>query len=292
MWPGVQNIIHNLLWEISFRVIILASVCLIQLTIQPRTYHITESELLTHYKRPRHDSYVTPWQMVFITVIIPSLFIYIIFLAARNYVDTIQTLLAWTLAMTLTAVLTETLKLAVGRPRPDFFYRCFPNGKITPGLICTGNLCDVLEGKKSFPSGHSSFSFCSLGFLSLSMCGKLKVLSNHNARTRRSWKVLLCVVPLIGAGAVGWSRYCDNHHHLEDILAGAILGLALSYVCYQQYYHPLTSQRSGEPLTTVTESELYESYQMECCTRSLDDDLFRMFDISDKSSFESNKLNN
>lgn len=36
----------------------------------------------------------------------------------------------------VTAVLTDAIKNAVGRPRPDFFWRCFPDGKAVNVSAC------------------------------------------------------------------------------------------------------------------------------------------------------------
>ncbi len=46
----------------------------------------------------------------------------------------------------------------MARPRPDFYYRCFPTELLEvdeTALHCTGNTVDVEQGLKSFPSGHT-----------------------------------------------------------------------------------------------------------------------------------------
>ncbi|KAG8065101.1 hypothetical protein GUJ93_ZPchr0004g39769 [Zizania palustris] len=87
----------------------------------------------------------------------------------------------------ITAVVTTVLKNAVGRPRPDLFWQCFPDGKqvefpdmflydqVTGGVICHGEENFLKDGCKSFASGHTSWSFTRLGFLSVYLSGKIKV---------------------------------------------------------------------------------------------------------------------
>ncbi|CAH2217915.1 jg13745 [Pararge aegeria aegeria] len=118
------------------------------------------------------------------------------------------------------------------RPRPDFFYRCFPCGVASKQLHCLIKVHDVVEGRKSFPSGHTSFAFCSLGFLSLWLYGKLKT-AFRNLRVE-----IFCMLPLALATLIGVSRCCDNHHHWEDVVAGGILGFSSSYFCYKVYCKP------------------------------------------------------
>ncbi|KAL1980562.1 hypothetical protein VTN96DRAFT_3968 [Rasamsonia emersonii] len=92
-------------------------------------------------------------------------------------------------------VATEGLKDLMGKPRPDFLARCDPDvskiatyavsglGKQVAGAptlvtweICRNQGYDVkVDGFASFPSGHSSFSFAGMTYLTLWLCAKFSI---------------------------------------------------------------------------------------------------------------------
>ncbi|XP_046977492.1 phospholipid phosphatase 5-like [Vanessa cardui] len=222
---NTRSVLPNLLTEILVRVLLLIVLVLMHLKCQPQARYITEEEMINEYKKCRKDSYISPCAMIVITICIPLVIFCTPLIATKNYIETTQAILGWTLSLLLNAILTEFLKLAVRRPRPDFFYRCFPNG-LDDVEFSIGRVSDIIDGRKSFPSGHTSFAFCSLGFLSL----WLKEITRGNRGTHA-----VCLFPLILASIIGTSRCIDNHHHWQDVIAGGVIGFVISYICYKLY---------------------------------------------------------
>uniref|UniRef100_A0A2M4BRP5 Putative lipid phosphate phosphatase n=1 Tax=Anopheles marajoara TaxID=58244 RepID=A0A2M4BRP5_9DIPT len=205
-----------------------------------------QPEELWLYRNPRTESYV-PLTMLWPVVLgVPGLVFTLYYLQTRDRQDLRCTVLAFTLGLGLNGVITNTIKLAVGRPRPDFFWRCFPDGVVNEALHCTGTDARALaDGRKSFPSGHSSFAFVGLGFLTWYLIGKLHLM---NERGRgRSVRVIAAGLPSFVALLIAISRTCDYHHHWQDVTVGSLIGVALSYVCYRQYYPAFTERNCHLP---------------------------------------------
>jgi membrane-associated phospholipid phosphatase len=120
----------------------------------------------------------------------------------------------------------EIGKVLAGRFRPDYLSRCTSLGA---NGECQNHDAHILaEGRKSFPSGHSSAAFFGMAILSLFLAGKLRILHG-----RRSFsKLVICISPLLLAYWVAISRTLDNRHHFSDILAGSAIGIACSSVYF------------------------------------------------------------
>ncbi|MFH2009204.1 MAG: phosphatase PAP2 family protein [bacterium] len=142
-------------------------------------------------------------------------------------------------AISLTLFITAVLKINVGRLRPDFLERCQPNAS----LECQGDPAEVREGRKSFPSGHSSISFAGGVFLSLYLWGKLSPLSGPGA----FWKIPVILAPIMGAAVIAGSRVTDNRHHWEDVFVGALLGGSVSVLTYLINYPTPWGKNAGKP---------------------------------------------
>ncbi|KAL4922550.1 phosphatidic acid phosphatase type 2/haloperoxidase [Aspergillus aurantiobrunneus] len=148
------------------------------------------------------------------------------------------------LSQALCFVITQALKNACGKPRPDIIARCQPAvGSHDPlpfGLsdssICTGDPHLLKDGFRSWPSGHSSSSFAGLFYLSLWMGGKLHIMDNKG----EVWKMFLVMFPCLGATLIAVSRIMDARHHPFDVITGSLLGIICASISYRQYFPSLS----------------------------------------------------
>ncbi|GFZ00277.1 lipid phosphate phosphatase 3 [Actinidia rufa] len=201
-------------------------------------YRYVGQDMMTDLKYPLKDNTVPVWAVPMYAVLLPIVIFLLFYFRRRDVYDLHHSILGLLFAVLITGVLTDAIKNAVGRPRPDFFWRCFPDGIDNydkwGNVICHGKASVIKEGHKSFPSGHASWSFAGLGFLSLYLSGKIKAFD------RRGHVAKLCIVllPLLVASLVAISRVDDYWHHWQDVFAGGLLGLIVSTFCYLQFFPP------------------------------------------------------
>lgn len=146
--------------------------------------------------------------------------------------------LAFLFAIALNTLVTGVLKNVIGNTRPDFLARCVPargsptDVYLTADACTTANKAVLAEGFRSSPSGHSSHSFCGLGFLGFWLFNHVGVFGTLSTIPQ----ILSFLSPFFLATLIAASRIVDYRHHWYDVFAGSTIGLSVAALAYYQYF--------------------------------------------------------
>lgn len=140
------------------------------------------------------------------------------------------------------SVFTEFIKRYAGYLRPNFYELCQYDVDL---MACTAE--DYADGRKSFPSGHSSLSFCAMTCVALYLAGKVQVLASIPTLGKKVSFLLSVGIPLFVAAWVAASRVRDNYHHPADVVGGAVIGMTCAMVTHPLWYPSVFSPVAGTP---------------------------------------------
>ncbi|KAL0707382.1 hypothetical protein Bca4012_073808 [Brassica carinata] len=222
---------------IDWIILVLLGIVIIVLNIMEPFHRYIGPDMLTDLTFPLYQDTIPIWAVPIICILVPICIFTVYYYFGRDVYDLHHAILGIGFSCLVTGVTTDSIKNAVGRPRPNFFHRCFPDGKakfdsVTKDVVCHGVKKIIKEGSKSFPSGHTSWSFAGLTFLAWYLSGKIKVFD------RRGHVAKLCLVflPILVAVLIGITRVDDYWHHWTDVFAGAIIGIFFSSLSYLHFF--------------------------------------------------------
>ncbi|KAM0250508.1 hypothetical protein ACHAQJ_008599 [Trichoderma viride] len=210
------------------------------------------NDLRISYPHAEHERVTVPLNFVYALFVPLGILIVFNTITRASTHKHEATYLSLAISIVLSSFITDIVKNAVGRPRPDLLARCQPSADTKPNVLVTIDVCTANDGHtlqdgwRSFPSGHSSFSFAGLGFLSLFLAGQLHVF-NYYTGGRDLSRALICLFPLIGAALIAISRTEDYRHDVYDVCVGSALGMTVAYWSYRRHWPQLTSPTCDEP---------------------------------------------
>ncbi|KAI0079379.1 lipid phosphate phosphatase 1 [Panus rudis PR-1116 ss-1] len=205
-----------------------------------------DDPLISHAHKPNQISGNLTW---FIALLVPLGVIVTFGLLRVSAIDIHHGILGLYVTRGVTQFITEALKNRVGRLRPDFLARCKWK---EAAHACTGKLDKVLDGRRSFPSGHSSTAFSGMTYLALWLAGMTGAWClSRPARAGSLFaskiaRLAFTLSPIAFATWVAVSRVEDYRHHKEDVIVGSLIGIVVATVSYLIYWPSPFSSKTYE----------------------------------------------
>eukprot|EP01061_Rhynchopus_euleeides_P036325 TRINITY_DN6123_c0_g1_i1.p1 TRINITY_DN6123_c0_g1~~TRINITY_DN6123_c0_g1_i1.p1 ORF type:complete len:290 (+),score=81.05 TRINITY_DN6123_c0_g1_i1:73-942(+) len=153
-------------------------------------------------------------------------------------------------AVMVAMCITNPLKNFAGRPRPDYVSRLVEFADFNPrnytqadlDAICSSDNSRVMDGRRSFPSGHTSMTFA--GWTVTAMFVYARLFNGRRTRyTAPLLNVFVVLLNIILPAIVAVSRTRDYRHNHDDIMAGMCIGVLAGVVCFHLHF----SLSSEEP---------------------------------------------
>ncbi|KAI1364484.1 PAP2 superfamily-domain-containing protein [Xylaria arbuscula] len=212
----------------------------------------TTSLIPTDLAYPRRGRMVSNWLIAVIAIIFPAFIITLMQFWIRNFWDLNNALLGFAYSLLMSAAFQGTVKAFIGGLRPTFYDTCRPdsayakknnntrlNGIGFRGDMWTRDVCtntdkdQMRDAMQGFPSGHSTTMVAAMVYLCLYLNAKLKVFANYHTPL---WKLVALAIPILGAVLLCGSLIVDNSHSWYDIVAGAAIGIAVSFAAFRMVY--------------------------------------------------------
>ncbi|KAF0852402.1 mitochondrial PAP2-like superfamily member [Andalucia godoyi] len=203
----------------------------------PRSRYIQSEPRDAAYGYPfQHSEIVPVWLLLMFTLAVPLVsFTFFNAVYYRSLHDMHHATTGLCFSVVVANIIVDIVKVSVGYYRPDYWSR-----------VDNGSL--VVEGRKSWPSGHAELSFTGLVYLSLYMSAKLGLFRKDRG-SAPFWRALLCASPVSLAVFTAASRVVDYRHHPADVITGAVIGSMIAIWGYFVNYPSLFDPFAHLPLS-------------------------------------------
>ncbi|KAF5362363.1 hypothetical protein D9756_002319 [Leucocoprinus leucothites] len=217
-----------------------------------------KDETISH---PHKSSQIGSTLNFSIALFIPLIILVVAGCMKRSLLEIHHGALALLASRGLARLVTEYLKHKLGRLRPDFLARCKWD---KAAKLCTGKASKILDGRKSFPSGHSSTAFAGMVFLTLWIAGQTAALCPAAIPPvkwlpSRLMSFIIALIPLFWATHVAVTRVEDYRHHKEDVIVGSLIGTISAIICYLLFWPSPIHSESFSTSATTEPRHLYEA---------------------------------